>query len=99
MDRFKKGFDEDSSDNEASSSGDQETEETEKGVTHASKKQKAGPQLEDLQELGFRTGPSVLTIKEQPPDLSYEWWVVSGVHYNSAKLICSKKKGFPFSLL
>jgi len=29
--------------------------------------------LEDLQELGFRSGPSILTMKEQPPDLSYEW--------------------------
>ena len=73
MRRFKKGFDEESSDSEASSSGKEETDETEKETTQASKKQKAGPQLEDLQELGFRTGPSVLTIKEQPPDLSYEW--------------------------
>ena len=71
--RFKKGFDEDSSDSEASSSSKEETDQIDKEDIQASKKQKAGPQLEDLQELGFRTGPSVLTIKEQPPDLSYEW--------------------------
>lgn len=77
--RFKKGFDDDedeggSSDSETSEShqGD-ETGAKGEGTAQASKKQKTGPQLEDLQELGFRTGPSVLTIKEQAPDLSYEW--------------------------
>ena len=71
--RFKKGFDEGSSDSEASSSGQEEAGEAEQEIAQTSKKHKTGPQLEDLQELGFKTGPSVLTIKEQPPDLSYEW--------------------------
>ncbi len=71
--RFKKGFDEGSSGSEASSSGQEEAGEAEQEIAQTSKKQKTGPQLEDLQELGFKTGPSVLTIKEQPPDLSYEW--------------------------
>ena len=78
--RFKKGFDEEDDDDDEGSSESDSLEDsaspakTEKQeAKQPSKRAKAGPQLEDLQELGFRTGPSILTMKEQPPDSSYEW--------------------------
>lgn len=87
--RFKKGFDDEEGESSSGSeSGGSENESRDSEADNdkrAQKKQKKGPKLEDLQEMGFRTGPSVLTIKEQPPDASYEWYVSSQQHNSSSQ--------------
>ena len=39
------------------------------------KKQKVDIGLEDLKNAGFHSGPSILTIKEQPQEQSYAWYI------------------------
>ena len=79
--RFKDTYEEDDeSSSEASSSGSETGDASRKQeAQQAEKKKVAGGttvRLEDLQEMGFRSGPSILTMKEQPPDISYEWWAL-----------------------
>lgn len=67
-------FRDDLEDEASTSSGsDEEQEEADVKPQPKKKKTEQAPSLEDLQQAGFRSGPSILTMKEQPEDVNFEW--------------------------
>ena len=74
--RFKAALGEDS---DSESSDKENSDQEADGDTveqQKAKRQKTGIKLQDLEEAGFVSGPSILHIREQAPDLSYEWWAL-----------------------
>ena len=74
--RFKDTFDVEEPSTDGSEASDSSNSSDSKKVQPASKKRKQQlePNLEELQDAGYRAGPSILTIKERPEPQSFEWF-------------------------
>ena len=71
LSRFKEAFEEEEHE---SSTSDSEAEELDsKPAVKRKKPAQQHPSLEDLQEAGFRAGPSVLTVPEPQGDPNWDW--------------------------